>query len=76
MLHKMQEFVSNNTWIHLQVCEWKDPDQLRALLDLELRDHGESQEKLLQRVHDVAKYSVKTSKLASSLPVCYEWTEA
>lgn len=54
-------------FIHLQVCEWKDPDQLRALLDLELRDHGESHEKLLQRVHDVAKYSVKTSKSPSSL---------
>lgn len=49
------------------MCEWKDPDQLKAILDLDLRDHGESHEKLLQRVHDIAKYSVKTSKSCSSL---------
>lgn len=45
-----------------QVCEWRDPEELSALLDLELRDKGEEQPQLLQRVQDVAKYSVKTSE--------------
>ncbi|XP_017343638.1 cysteine sulfinic acid decarboxylase [Ictalurus punctatus] len=57
----LEEAVHKATDVKEKVCEWKDPDQLRALLDLELREHGESQEKLLQRVHDVAKYSVKTN---------------
>uniref|UniRef100_A0A4W5JVZ9 Cysteine sulfinic acid decarboxylase n=1 Tax=Hucho hucho TaxID=62062 RepID=A0A4W5JVZ9_9TELE len=45
----------------LQVCEWREPEELAALLDLELRENGESQHQLLQRVRDVAKYSVKTN---------------
>lgn len=50
--------------LFLQVCEWKEPEQLALLLDLELRATGESQHRLLQRVEDVAKYSIKTSKTA------------
>ena len=46
----------------MQVCEWKEPDELALLLDLKLRETGEPQDRLLQRVRDVAKYSVKTSK--------------
>lgn len=46
----------------MQVCEWREPDSLALLLDLQLRDTGESQDRLLQRVRDVAKYSIKTSK--------------
>lgn len=46
----------------MQVCEWKEPNELALLLDLELRETGEQQERLLQRVRDVAKYSIKTSK--------------
>lgn len=46
----------------LQVCEWREPEELAALLDLELRENGKSQHQLLQRVRGVAKYSVKTSK--------------
>lgn len=49
----------------LQVCEWKEPEELAALLDLELREEGEPKSRLLQRVQDVAKYSVKTSKGAN-----------
>uniref|UniRef100_A0A674ES04 Cysteine sulfinic acid decarboxylase n=1 Tax=Salmo trutta TaxID=8032 RepID=A0A674ES04_SALTR len=45
----------------LQVCEWREPEELAALLDLELRENGESQHQLLQRVRAVAKYSVKTN---------------
>lgn len=44
----------------LQVCEWKEPEELAQLLDLELKATGETQDRLLQRVKDVAKYSVKT----------------
>lgn len=49
---------------YLQVCEWKEPEELALLMDLELRATGEPQHRLLQRVKDVAKYSVKTSKAA------------
>ena len=48
----------------LQVCEWKDPEELARLLDLELRATGEPQHKLLERVSDVANYSIKTSETA------------
>lgn len=50
-----------------QVCEWKEPEELSLLLDLELRATGEPRERLLQRVKDVAKYSIKTSKAASTV---------
>lgn len=45
-----------------QVCEWRSPEQLKELLDLELRDGGESESKILQRCRDAIRYSVKTSK--------------
>lgn len=45
-----------------QVCEWRSPEQLKELLDLELRDKGESVSKILQYCRDAIKYSVKTSK--------------
>lgn len=35
------------------------------MLDLELRETGEPHQRLLERVKDVAKYSVKTSKAAN-----------
>lgn len=50
----------------LQVCEWKEPEELAQLLDLELRAAGEPHPRLLERVRDVAKYSVKTSEDAGS----------
>lgn len=56
----MEEILHKGTDSEEKVCEWKDPDQLRALLDLDLREHGESHKQLLQRVRDVARYSVKT----------------
>lgn len=49
----------------LQVCDWKEPEELAWLLDLELRATGEPQHKLLERVKDVAKYSIKTSEIAT-----------
>uniref|UniRef100_A0A8C3KBB0 CSAD n=1 Tax=Calidris pygmaea TaxID=425635 RepID=A0A8C3KBB0_9CHAR len=43
-----------------QVCEWKEPEELRELLDLELRNQGERMEKLLERCRDVIRLSVRT----------------
>lgn len=44
-----------------QVCEWRSPEQLKEILDLELKDEGESESEILQRCRDAIKYSVKTS---------------
>ncbi|TDH10531.1 hypothetical protein EPR50_G00076230 [Perca flavescens] len=57
----VEEVLSKGTDVKQKVCEWKEPEQLALLLDLELRATGEPQHKLLQRVKDVAKYSIKTS---------------
>ncbi|NXA43983.1 CSAD decarboxylase, partial [Eudromia elegans] len=46
--------------LHPQVCEWKEPQELRELLDLELRGAGEPPQRLLQRCRDVLRYSVRT----------------
>lgn len=43
-----------------EVCEWKEPEELKQLLDLELRSQGESQEQILERCRAVICYSVKT----------------
>lgn len=45
-----------------QVCEWHSPEQLKKLLDLELRDGGEPESEILQRCRDAIRYSVKTSE--------------
>ncbi|KAM3617405.1 uncharacterized protein V6R79_005721 [Siganus canaliculatus] len=57
----IEEVLRNGTDVKQKVCEWKEPEELAELLDLELRATGEPQHKLLERVKDVAKYSVKTS---------------
>uniref|UniRef100_A0A3Q2Q5M0 Cysteine sulfinic acid decarboxylase n=1 Tax=Fundulus heteroclitus TaxID=8078 RepID=A0A3Q2Q5M0_FUNHE len=57
----VEEVLCKGTDVKEKVCEWKEPEELALLLDLELREKGEQKEKLLQRVRDVAKYSVKTS---------------
>uniref|UniRef100_A0A3Q3LBI1 Cysteine sulfinic acid decarboxylase n=1 Tax=Mastacembelus armatus TaxID=205130 RepID=A0A3Q3LBI1_9TELE len=56
----MDEVLCKGTDVKQKVCEWKEPDELALLLDLELRATGETQHRLLQRVRDVAKYSTKT----------------
>lgn len=43
-----------------EVCEWKEPEELKQLLDLELQSQGESQEQILERCRAVIRYSVKT----------------
>ncbi|KAL6483516.1 hypothetical protein MHYP_G00083880 [Metynnis hypsauchen] len=57
----LEEAVHKATDVQEKVCEWKDPEELRAMMDLELGDHGESHQELLQRVRDIARYSVKTN---------------
>lgn len=67
MVSDYSEFSEQKLKVHvffLQVCEWKGPEDLALLLDLELRAEGEPQQRLLQRVKDVAKYSIKTSEPA------------
>ncbi|KAI4789774.1 hypothetical protein KUCAC02_035038 [Chaenocephalus aceratus] len=57
----LQEVLCKGTDVKQKVCEWREPGHLALLLDVELRAAGEPQQRLLQRVQDVAKYSIKTS---------------
>uniref|UniRef100_A0A671X742 Cysteine sulfinic acid decarboxylase n=1 Tax=Sparus aurata TaxID=8175 RepID=A0A671X742_SPAAU len=57
----VEEVLCKGTDVTQKVCDWKEPEELAWLLDLELRATGEPQHKLLERVKDVAKYSIKTS---------------
>ncbi|XP_061871455.1 cysteine sulfinic acid decarboxylase [Colius striatus] len=57
----LDEAVRKATDVAEKVCEWKEPQELRELLDLELRDTGEPPGRLLERCQDVIHYSVKTS---------------
>ncbi|XP_034004890.1 cysteine sulfinic acid decarboxylase-like isoform X1 [Trematomus bernacchii] len=57
----IEEVLCKGTDVKQKVCEWKEPGELAQLLDFELRAAGEPQQRLLQRVTDVAKYSIKTS---------------
>ncbi|XP_066225737.1 cysteine sulfinic acid decarboxylase isoform X2 [Saccopteryx leptura] len=56
----MDEVIWKGTSASEKVCEWKEPEELRQLLDLELRSQGESQEQILERCQAVLRYSVKT----------------
>lgn len=66
MSERILEILKPAVLFLLQVCEWKEPEELAQLLDLELRAAGEPHHSLLERVRDVAKYSIKTSKPAGS----------
>ncbi|XP_038568195.1 acidic amino acid decarboxylase GADL1-like [Micropterus salmoides] len=57
----LDEAVTKATNVREKVCEWRSPEQLKDLLDLELRDGGESESKVLQRCRDAIRYSVKTT---------------
>ncbi|KAF7270157.1 hypothetical protein GWI33_016847 [Rhynchophorus ferrugineus] len=43
-----------------KVILWRSPEDLEKQFDFEVRQNGESQEKLLQLLKDTVKYSVKT----------------
>ncbi|XP_058423386.1 acidic amino acid decarboxylase GADL1 [Diceros bicornis minor] len=57
----MEEVVLKATDINEKVCEWRSPEQLKQLLDLEMRDTGEPHHRLLELCQDVIRYSVKTN---------------
>ncbi|XDA86262.1 hypothetical protein R6Z07M_015978 [Ovis aries] len=57
----MEEVVLKATDIREKVCEWRPPEELKRLLDLELRDAGEPHHRLLERCQDIIRYSVKTN---------------
>uniref|UniRef100_A0A8C3DHZ1 Cysteine sulfinic acid decarboxylase n=1 Tax=Corvus moneduloides TaxID=1196302 RepID=A0A8C3DHZ1_CORMO len=56
----LEEGVRKSTDVTQKVCDWKEPLELRELLDLELRSDGEGRERLLQRCRDVLRLSVRT----------------
>ncbi|XP_055474324.1 cysteine sulfinic acid decarboxylase isoform X2 [Psammomys obesus] len=56
----IDEAIRKGTSASEKVCEWKEPEELRQLLDLELQSQGEPQERILERCRDVIRYSVKT----------------
>ncbi|XP_039561662.1 cysteine sulfinic acid decarboxylase isoform X2 [Passer montanus] len=59
----LEEGVRKSTDVTQKVCDWKEPQELRELLDLELRSDGEGRERLLQRCRDVLRFSVRTGAL-------------
>jgi Pyridoxal-dependent decarboxylase conserved domain len=52
--------VFNATVRENKVNEWRSPEQLTQILDLQLKNKPDSDAKLMQLVQDVIKYSVKT----------------
>ncbi|KAM4633031.1 acidic amino acid decarboxylase GADL1-like [Polymixia lowei] len=56
----MEDAVRRATDVREKVCEWRSPEQLKELLDLELREGGEAESEILQRCRDTIRYSVKT----------------
>ncbi|XP_010856207.1 PREDICTED: cysteine sulfinic acid decarboxylase isoform X1 [Bison bison bison] len=56
----VDEVIRKGTSASEKVCEWKEPEELKQLLDLELRHEGESQEQILEHCRAVIRYSVKT----------------
>uniref|UniRef100_A0A3Q2P515 Glutamate decarboxylase like 1 n=1 Tax=Fundulus heteroclitus TaxID=8078 RepID=A0A3Q2P515_FUNHE len=57
----LEEAVKKATDVRQKVCEWRSPEELKELLDLELRDGGESEAQILERCRDAIRYSVKTT---------------
>ncbi|XP_025786236.1 cysteine sulfinic acid decarboxylase [Puma concolor] len=56
----VDEVIRKGTSASEKVCEWKEPEELKRLLDLELRSQGEAPEQILARCRAVIRYSVKT----------------
>ena len=56
----VDEVIRKGTSASEKVCEWKEPEELKQLLDLELRHEGESQEQSLEHCRAMICYSVKT----------------
>ncbi|NXY80464.1 CSAD decarboxylase, partial [Glareola pratincola] len=64
----LDEAVRKGTDVTEKVCEWKEPEELRELLDLELPSRGEPPEKLLERCRAVIRYSVRTGQHPPTSP--------
>uniref|UniRef100_A0A8C5AEL1 Glutamate decarboxylase like 1 n=1 Tax=Gadus morhua TaxID=8049 RepID=A0A8C5AEL1_GADMO len=56
------------------VCEWRSPEDLTKLLDLELGEAGQAPAQTLQHCRDAIHYSVKTSKDPRHNPP-HKWVE-
>uniref|UniRef100_A0AAV2LYR9 Cysteine sulfinic acid decarboxylase n=1 Tax=Knipowitschia caucasica TaxID=637954 RepID=A0AAV2LYR9_KNICA len=56
----VEEVLRKGTDANEKVCRYEEPQVLAKIMDLELKEAGEPHEQLLQRVRDVATYSVKT----------------
>ncbi|XP_013376403.1 PREDICTED: cysteine sulfinic acid decarboxylase isoform X2 [Chinchilla lanigera] len=56
----VEEAIQKGTSTSEKVCEWKEPEELKQLLDLELQSCGEAQEQILEHCRAVIHYSVKT----------------
>ncbi|XP_015276853.1 PREDICTED: cysteine sulfinic acid decarboxylase [Gekko japonicus] len=56
----MEEGIRKGMDVSEKVCDWKEPEELHQILDLDLKDSGESRERLLERCREVIRYSVKT----------------
>ncbi|KAL8165430.1 UNVERIFIED_CONTAM: Acidic amino acid decarboxylase gadl1 [Gekko kuhli] len=57
----MEEVIKKAADVTEKVCEWQPPEKLKALLDLDLKDTGETHQRLLQLCQDVIRFSVKTN---------------
>uniref|UniRef100_A0A8D0AYI5 Cysteine sulfinic acid decarboxylase n=1 Tax=Salvator merianae TaxID=96440 RepID=A0A8D0AYI5_SALMN len=56
----LEEGVRKGMDVSEKVCDWKEPEELEQILDLHLKDTGETKTRLLERCRDIIRYSVKT----------------
>ncbi|XP_077185223.1 cysteine sulfinic acid decarboxylase isoform X3 [Paroedura picta] len=56
----LEEGIRKGMDVSEKVCDWKEPEQLHRILDLDLKETGEPRERLLERCREVIRYSVKT----------------
>ncbi|XP_053119579.1 acidic amino acid decarboxylase GADL1 isoform X2 [Hemicordylus capensis] len=56
----MEQVIKKAADVTEKVCEWHPPEKLKTLIDLELKDTGETHLRLLQLCQDVIRFSVKT----------------
>ncbi|KAI1885607.1 hypothetical protein AGOR_G00205570 [Albula goreensis] len=56
----LDEGVRKTADVREKVCDWHPPEELKQMLDLDLKENGETHAKILQRCRDAIRYSVKT----------------
>ncbi|KAG6920679.1 cysteine sulfinic acid decarboxylase [Chelydra serpentina] len=56
----LEEAVRKGTDVAEKVCDWREPQDLQKILDLEMRSSGEPRQRVLALCRDVIRYSVKT----------------